>query len=226
MNNDYFAENGLLAKAIPGFAPRQAQVHMAEAVSKAIETAGRLLVEAGTGTGKTFAYLVPALDSGKRVIISTGSKALQDQLYERDLPTLLLAMQYGKPVAQLKGRSNYLCTYRLALLEQEMHFLAADVFADLPKVRQFKARTVSGDVADIPGLQEQAPILPFVTSTNDNCLGRECPDYENCFLVKARRKALDAQVVVINHHLFFCRYVSKRHRIWRVAAGCGCLYLR
>jgi ATP-dependent DNA helicase DinG len=90
-----------------------------------------------------------------------------------------------------------------SLLEQEMHFLAADVFADLPKVRNFKARTLSGDVADIPGLQEQAPILPFVTSTNDNCLGRECPDYETCFLVKARRKALDAQVVVINHHLFF-----------------------
>ena len=203
MDIDYFAENGLLAKTIPGFAPRQAQVHMADAVSKTIKSAGRLLVEAGTGTGKTFAYLVPALDSGKRVIISTGSKALQDQLYERDLPTLLLAMQYGKPVAQLKGRSNYLCTYRLALLEQEMHFLAADVFADLPKVRNFKARTLSGDVADIPGLQEQAPILPFVTSTNDNCLGRECPDYETCFLVKARRKALDAQVVVINHHLFF-----------------------
>lgn len=181
MNIDYFAENGLLAKAIPGFAPREAQVQMADAVSKAIKNAGRLLVEAGTGTGKTFAYLVPALASGKRIVISTGSKALQDQLYERDLPTLLLAMQYGKPVAQLKGRSNYLCTYRLSLLEQEMNFLAADVFADLPKVRQFKSRTISGDVADIPGLQEQAPILPFVTSTNDNCLGGSARTMKNVF---------------------------------------------
>ncbi len=176
---------------------------MSGAVAQAIHDAGCLLVEAGTGTGKTFAYLVPALDSKKRVIISTGSKALQDQLYERDLPTLLLAMQYDKPVAQLKGRSNYLCLYRMALLEQEMNFLAAEVFADLPKVRQFKARTLTGDVADIAGLQEQAPILPFITSTNDNCLGRECPDYEDCYLVKARKKAMDAQVVVINHHLFF-----------------------
>ncbi len=203
MTNDYFAEHGLLAHAIPGFAPRPAQNQMSAAVAQAIHDAGCLLVEAGTGTGKTFAYLVPALDSKKRVIISTGSKALQDQLYERDLPTLLLAMQYDKPVAQLKGRSNYLCLYRMALLEQEMNFLAADVFADLPKVRQFKTRTLTGDVADIAGLQEQAPILPFITSTNDNCLGRECPDYEDCYLVKARKKAMDAQVVVINHHLFF-----------------------
>jgi len=203
LTNDYFAEHGLLAHAIPGFAPRPAQNQMSAAVAQAIHDAGCLLVEAGTGTGKTFAYLVPALDSKKRVIISTGSKALQDQLYERDLPTLLLAMQYDKPVAQLKGRSNYLCLYRMALLEQEMNFLAADVFADLPKVRQFKTRTLTGDVADIAGLQEQAPILPFITSTNDNCLGRECPDYEDCYLVKARKKAMDAQVVVINHHLFF-----------------------
>lgn len=203
MSADFFSKTGLLATAIPGFAPRDAQRQMADLVASTIREQGQLMVEAGTGTGKTFAYLVPALHSGKRVIISTGSKALQDQLYERDLPTLLLAMQYGKPVAQLKGRSNYLCLYRLSLLEQEAQYAAKEILSDLPKVRKFRNRTKTGDVADISGLQEQAPVLSYITSTNDNCLGRECPDYDECFLVKARRKAMDAQVVVINHHLFF-----------------------
>lgn len=203
MSTDFFSKTGLLASTIPGFAPREAQSQMAELVSKTIREQGQLMIEAGTGTGKTFAYLVPALQSGKRVIISTGSKALQDQLFDRDLPTLLDAMEYSKPVAQLKGRSNYLCLYRLTLLEQEAHFLSPELLSDLPKIRQFKTRTKTGDVADITGLQEQAPVLSYITSTNDNCLGRDCPDYDDCYLVRARRKAMDAQVIVINHHLFF-----------------------
>lgn len=182
---------------------------MAEAVALVIKEAGQLLVEAGTGTGKTFAYLVPALLSGKRVIISTGSKALQEQLFNRDLPTLLAAMDSSPAIALLKGRANYLCLERLDQLTATTHLHEAEVLADLVKVKRFALDAKTGDIADIPGLGEQAPILPHVTSSNDNCLGRECPRYDECFLVRARRKALDAQLVVINHHLFFADMVVK-----------------
>jgi ATP-dependent DNA helicase DinG len=207
--SDYFAADGLLARTLSGFAPRESQRLMAEAVSATISGAGQLMVEAGTGTGKTFAYLVPALASGKRVIISTGSKALQEQLYNRDLPTLLAAMEYAQPVALLKGRANYLCLHRLDQLLTTSHLQEAEVLADLVRVKTFSIDAVSGDVAEIPGLLEQAPILPHVTSTNDNCLGRECPRYDDCYLVRARRKAMDAQLLVINHHLFFADMVVK-----------------
>lgn len=182
---------------------------MAEAVANTITGAGQLMVEAGTGTGKTFAYLVPALASGKRVIISTGSKALQERLYNRDLPTLLAAMDYNHPVALLKGRANYLCLHRLDQLLATSHLQEARVLADLVRVKTYSINATSGDVAEIPELLEQTPILPHVTSTNDNCLGRECPRYDDCYLVRARRKAMDAQLVVINHHLFFADMVVK-----------------
>jgi len=207
--SDYFAADGLLARTLSGFAPRTSQRLMAEAVADTITGAGQLMVEAGTGTGKTFAYLVPALASGKRVIISTGSKALQEQLYNRDLPTLLAAMDYSHPVALLKGRANYLCLHRLDQLLATSHLQEAEVLADLVRVKTYSINAISGDVAEIPELLEQAPILPHVTSTNDNCLGRECPRYDDCYLVRARRKAMDAQLVVINHHLFFADMVVK-----------------
>ena len=206
---DFFATQGLLAQTLTGFAPRESQRLMAEAVARTIDATGQLLVEAGTGTGKTFAYLVPALASGKRVIISTGSKALQEQLYNRDLPSLLAAMEYKGAVALLKGRANYLCLHRLDQLMVTSHLQEAEVLADLVRVKRFSIDSASGDIADIPELVEQAPIIAHVTSTNDNCLGRECPRYDDCYLVRARRQAMEAQLLVINHHLFFADMVVK-----------------
>ncbi len=204
-----FKPDGPLARHIDGFKARAPQLEMAEAVSRAIKQGGRLLVEAGTGTGKTYAYLVPALESGKRVVISTGSKNLQEQLFYRDLPTITGALHYTPPVALLKGRSNYLCIERMNRLLSESHLQKPEILSDLVKVKSWSTATDNGDVGDIPGLQENAEILAHVTSTNDNCLGRDCPYYDDCHLVIARRRAMDAQVVVINHHLFFADMAVK-----------------
>ncbi|WED78685.1 ATP-dependent DNA helicase [Aeromonas allosaccharophila] len=204
-----FKPDGPLASHIDGFKARAPQLEMAEAVARAIKSGGRLLVEAGTGTGKTYAYLVPALESGKRVVISTGSKNLQEQLFYRDLPTITGALSYIPPVALLKGRSNYLCIERMNRLLSESHLQKPEVLNDLVKVKSWSTATDNGDVGDIPGLQENAEILAHVTSTNDNCLGRDCPYYDDCHLVVARRRAMDAQVVVINHHLFFADMAVK-----------------
>lgn len=209
MKQDYFAQDGVLARAISGFAPRQAQKHMAEAVDDVLEQQGILLAEAGTGTGKTFAYLVPALNSGKQVVISTGSKALQDQLFQKDLPTMIRALNYARPVALLKGRNNYLCVERLAGFMQETGRSNSQFLADLVAVKQWAVGSDSGDISELGALAEKADILPFITSTNDNCLGRDCPSYKDCHLVKARNKALEAQIVVINHHLFFADMAVK-----------------
>lgn len=204
-----FKPDGPLASHIDGFKARAPQLDMAEAVARAIKSGGRLLVEAGTGTGKTYAYLVPALESGKRVVISTGSKNLQEQLFYRDLPTITGALSYTPPVALLKGRSNYLCIERMNRLLSESHLQKPEILSDLVKVKSWSTATDNGDVGDIPGLQENAEILAHVTSTNDNCLGRDCPYYDDCHLVVARRRAMDAQVVVINHHLFFADMAVK-----------------
>lgn len=204
-----FKPDGPLASYIDGFKARAPQLEMAEAVARAIKSGGRLLVEAGTGTGKTYAYLVPALESGKRVVISTGSKNLQEQLFYRDLPTITGALSYTPPVALLKGRSNYLCIERMNRLLSESHLQKPEILNDLVKVKSWSTATDNGDVGDIPGLQENAEILAHVTSTNDNCLGRDCPYYDDCHLVVARRRAMDAQVVVINHHLFFADMAVK-----------------
>ncbi|GAA3530213.1 ATP-dependent DNA helicase [Zobellella aerophila] len=198
-----FAENGPLARAIDGFVPRAAQVDMAAAVGQALEDKIPLVVEAGTGTGKTYAYLAPVLATDKKVVLSTGSRNLQEQLFHRDLPTLIKALDYHFPVALLKGRANYVCIERLGLLSDAVPQLSAEGLADLQKVRRFLPLTSTGDIGDIPGLPERSEILPLVTSTNDNCLGRDCPHYQDCYLVKARSRAMEAQVVVVNHHLFF-----------------------
>ncbi len=200
---ELFTEQGPLARAIDGFKPRAAQVEMATAVGQALDDKVPLVVEAGTGTGKTYAYLAPVLAAGKKVVLSTGSRNLQEQLFHRDLPTLVKAMNYHHPVALLKGRSNYLCLERLGLLNDSVPMLSAEGLADLQRVRRFVPMTHSGDIGDIPGLAERSEVLPLVTSTNDNCLGRDCGHYQDCYLVKARNKAMEAQVVVVNHHLFF-----------------------
>jgi len=204
-----FAASGRLSSGIDGFVPRQAQTDMALAVEKTIAGKVPLIVEAGTGTGKTFAYLVPALQSGKKTIISTGTKNLQEQLFHRDLPIIKKALGSHNKVALLKGRANYLCLHRMAQHGGNSVLLDPQVLAELSEVRQWASTTKSGDMGEMKSLAEDAKVLPFVTSTADNCLGKDCKDYEDCYMVKARRKALDADLVVVNHHLFFADMALK-----------------
>ncbi|HIF6134976.1 TPA: ATP-dependent DNA helicase [Vibrio parahaemolyticus] len=206
-----FSSEGALGKAIPGFQARQPQIDMAEAVSSAIKDQTQLVVEAGTGTGKTFAYLVPALLSGKKVIISTGSKNLQEQLYHRDLPLMVSALGFYGQVALLKGRSNYLCLDRLSRQMVESHTNESDptLLTQLVKVRSWSSETKTGDLGDCEDLPEDSMIIPTITSTNDNCLGKECPSYTDCFVLKARKRAMDSDIVVVNHHLFLADLAIK-----------------
>ncbi|MGV3002407.1 ATP-dependent DNA helicase [Vibrio sp. E150_018] len=206
-----FSSSGALGKAIPGFQPRPPQIDMAEAVHQAIKNDQQLVVEAGTGTGKTFAYLVPALLSGKKVIISTGSKNLQEQLFHRDLPLMVNALGFTGHVSLLKGRSNYLCLDRLSRQLIESHTNEADpeLLSQLVKVRSWSSESKTGDLGDCEAIAEDSPIISNITSTNDNCLGKECPSYQDCFVLKARKKAMDSDLVVVNHHLFLADLAIK-----------------
>ncbi|UGA55604.1 ATP-dependent DNA helicase [Vibrio sp. VB16] len=206
-----FSADGALGKAIPGFSARKAQLDMAEAVDQAIKNKSQLVVEAGTGTGKTFAYLVPALLSGKKVVISTGSKNLQEQLFHRDLPLMVDALGYYGQVALLKGRSNYLCLDRLSRQVLESHTNEADptLLTQLVKVRSWSSATKSGDLGECEEIAEDSPVIPTITSSNDNCLGKECPSFQDCFVLKARKRAMDSDVIVVNHHLFLADLAIK-----------------
>ncbi|WP_339057219.1 ATP-dependent DNA helicase [Candidatus Regiella endosymbiont of Tuberolachnus salignus] len=208
MTND-FAIEGVLARAITGFNPRESQQKMAQAVREAIKAKQQLVVEAGTGTGKTFAYLVPALRAKCKIIISTGSKALQDQLYGRDLPTIVQAIDFKGQLALLKGRSNYLCLERLAQQLLVGNQQTDNLLKDLAYLRRWSSTTEDGDINTCVKIAEDSLIWPLVTSTHDNCLGADCPKYQDCFVVKARRRAMDADIVVINHHLFMADRVVK-----------------
>lgn len=206
-----FSAHGALGKAIPGFQPRQAQLDMARAIESAIRNQSQLVVEAGTGTGKTFAYLVPALMSGKKVVISTGSKNLQEQLFHRDLPLIVKAIEFFGQIALLKGRANYLCLERLnrQMVESHGHETDSQHFAQLFQIRRWASETKTGDLGECETLPEDSLIIPTITSTNDNCLGKDCPDFQDCFVSKARRKAMDADIVVVNHHLFLADLAIK-----------------
>lgn len=199
---DAFSLEGTLSQNIHGFRPRDAQLEMAQAVGRAVKFAKSAVIEAGTGTGKTFAYLVPALLSGKKTIISTGSKNLQDQLFNRDLPTIQKALKYKGKVALLKGRANYLCLERLDQVIAIGVVGDKSVLADLAKVRKWHTGTKTGDLSECITIAEDSPILPQLVSTAESCLGSDCPNYKECYVVQARRKALEADVVVVNHHLF------------------------
>lgn len=203
MVQEVFAPGGVLARADTHFQPREGQTQMAMAVAHIIEAGGALVVEAGTGVGKTFSYLVPALLSGERVLLSTATKALQDQLFARDLPRL--AQTLGLPVrmALLKGRASYLCLYRMELARQDVSAREPGVARVLAKVESWSHGTRSGDLAELTGLDERSPVIPLVTSTRENCLGSQCPRFRECHVHLARREALAADIVVINHHLFF-----------------------
>jgi ATP-dependent DNA helicase DinG len=194
------------------------QQQLAEEVATAIAGEGTLVCEAGTGTGKTYAYLVPALLSGKRVIISTGTKNLQDQLFHRDLPLVREALRVPVHVALLKGRSNYLCLHRLQQAIAAGQGTATQQ-AELQAVQAWAGRTASGDIAELAEVPEDAPVWPLVTSTVENCLRQECPLYDDCHVVKARREAQTAEVVVVNHHLFLADLALKEQGFGEVLPG-------
>ncbi len=197
-----FADNGLLAQQLDGFKARPAQLEMACAVANAIEQSDTLVAEAGTGTGKTFAYLVPALLSGGKVLVSTASKTLQDQLFDKDIPLVRAAL--GKPItiALLKGRANYLCHHFLQRTLDDGRLPTPKDVEHLQKIKWFAMETHTGDKADCRAVPESAAVWSWVTSTRESCLGSDCEHYQDCFVVKARKQALDADVVVVNHHLF------------------------
>ncbi len=197
-----FAANGVLSRAVPGFVARASQADMAAAVYDTIDDGGTLIAEAGTGTGKTFAYLVPALLAGGKVLISTGTKPLQDQLFRKDLPAVLDALRINAATALLKGRANYVCLHRMARAEAEGLLPTREDVGHLRSVLRFAATTSTGDRAELGSVPENAAIWPLVTSTRDNCLGAECPRFAECFVYKARREAQAADIVVVNHHLF------------------------
>src|SRR5574343_1433777 len=216
-----FAPDGPLAKAIPGFAPRRQQMEMAEHIAHTLKENGVLVAEAGTGTGKTYAYLVPALLGGGKVIISTGTKTLQDQLFNRDLPTVRAALKVPVSVALLKGRANYVCHYHLARNLADGRFTTPEDAGHLRAIGRFMEVTQSGDKAECPEVPEDAAAWMFATSSRDNCLGQECPNIKECFVAAARRAAMDADVVVVNHHLFFADVMLRDEGMGELLPSCN-----
>ena len=214
MNSDFhdvFSPEGPLARALPGYTHRPEQAAMAKAVGLALARLEPLIVEAGTGTGKTFAYLIPALLSGRSVIISTGTRTLQDQLFRRDVPLLAKALGLPAKIALLKGRANYLCRHRMELATQQGSLLGDErgVLRVLARVSRWAATTRSGDLSELTDLPEQSSVWPNITSTRENCLGQECPQFSRCHVFEARRNAQAADIVVVNHHLLLADLALK-----------------
>ncbi len=217
--SDLLGPEGPFAREVPGFAPRAVQQAMAAAVEEAIADRQMLVAEAGTGTGKTYAYLVPALMSGKRVIVSTGTKALQDQLFHRDLPRVRSVLGARLSAALLKGRTNYLCLHRLDQAHKDGHFASREQVAQLQVIRAWSQRTLAGDRAELAEVAEDSPLWPRVTSTAETCLGADCPMFADCFVVKARRAAQEADLVVVNHHLLFADLAIKQEGFGEILPG-------
>ncbi len=201
--SDVFSPDGLLASSIPGYRLRAQQLEMAERIAAAMATNSVLVAEAGTGTGKTYAYLVPALLSGGKVIVSTGTKNLQDQLFSRDIPTVCKALGSPVKVALLKGRANYVCHYHLERSLADGRFITREDASHASRIARFAKKTKTGDKADCGDVPENSAVWGMVTSTRENCLGQDCPSNKECFVLAARREALAADLVVVNHHLFF-----------------------
>lgn len=199
-----FSQNGLLSQYLSNYSPRDAQLRMAQKIEQSLKKKGILLCEAGTGTGKTVAYLVPAILSGKQIIISTGTKNLQDQLYRKDLPVIAAMLesinQRKLNYSLLKGRSNYVCLYRFHKALDEAWY-DEQTQAELQIIRQYLGQTEFADIAEFDSLKEQSPVWSIVTSTTDNCLGKGCPDHDDCYVLKAREQAFEADIIIVNHHL-------------------------
>ncbi len=216
-----FSPDGALAKHIPNFRSRPQQLEMAQAIAEAISTNRQLITEAGTGTGKTYAYLVPALLAGGKVVISTGTKNLQDQLYQRDLPTVRDALKVPVSTALLKGRSNYLCHHHLERAQSDGRFTTREDARHLAKIVKFAGITQTGDKSEASNVPETASVWMQVTSTRDNCLGQECPHHKDCFVLKARKEAMRADVVVVNHHLFFADLMLRDEGLAELLPACN-----
>ncbi|ADE11552.1 ATP-dependent DNA helicase [Sideroxydans lithotrophicus] len=217
----FFSELSPLATEVASFRPRTQQREMALAVAEAIRDNAILVAEAGTGTGKTFAYLVPALLAGGKVVISTGTKNLQDQLFQKDLPMVRDALKAPVSVALLKGRSNYVCHYHLSLAQSNGLFKTREDVKHLAKIVTYAKVTQSGDKSGLADVPENAPIWMHVTSTRDNCLGQECPQHTECFVLKARKEAMEADVVVVNHHLFFADVMLRDEGVAELLPACN-----
>jgi ATP-dependent DNA helicase DinG len=213
------AADGPLAQRLPGYQSRPAQARLAEAIADAFERREELVAEAGTGTGKTYAYLVPALLSGRRVIVSTGTRALQDQLYHRDLPRVREALGAGLRTALLKGRANYLCLYRMNQARGDVKFASREAVAQFQRVLAWSTRTRRGDLAEIEDIPEDSTLWPQITSTAENCLGGECPFWSECFVAKARAEAQAADLVVVNHHLLLADLAIKQEGFGEILPG-------
>ncbi|MEI7968333.1 MAG: ATP-dependent DNA helicase [Betaproteobacteria bacterium] len=223
--DEIFAPEGPLARVIPGFGTRPQQIEMAQAVLRAVEGREVLVAEAGTGTGKTFAYLVPALIAGGKVIVSTGTKTLQDQLYGRDLPLVREALGVSVTAALLKGRANYVCHYHLERAQRDGRFESREDVAHLETIRRFARTSDTGDRGALSAVPENAGIWAQVTSTRENCLGSECPNFKDCFVMQARKRALEADVVVVNHHLFFADVVLRDEGVTELLPRCNAVIL-
>ncbi len=216
-----FAPNGALSAHIDHFRARPQQVELAQAIAEAINSNGQLIAEAGTGTGKTFAYLAPALLAGGKVVISTGTKNLQDQLFQRDLPTVRAALKVPVTIALLKGRSNYVCHYHLEQAQSDGRFASREDIRHLGKIVKYAKMTQTGDKSGLADVPENAPIWMHVTSTRDNCLGQECPQHDECFVLKARKEAMDADIIVVNHHLFFADVMLRDEGVAELLPACN-----
>ena len=218
---EIFSPDGPLAQAISGYRVRGQQLEMAERIAAAIDACSVFIAEAGTGTGKTFAYLVPALRSGGKVIVSTGTKTLQDQLFNKDLPMVRDALKAPVRVALLKGRANYVCPYHLERALADGRFLTREDAADARRISVFAKVTKSGDKAECLEVSENSPVWNHATSTRENCLGQDCPDYKDCFVMQARREAMAADLVVVNHHLFFADVMLRDEGMAELLPACN-----
>jgi ATP-dependent DNA helicase DinG len=213
-----FEAGGALSRTLPDYEPRAGQLEMATAVAARFEQGGVLLAEAGTGTGKTLAYLVPAILSRQRVLVSTGTKNLQEQIYFKDIPTLRQALDVPFTATYMKGRSNYLCLHRLDLLQEGSSPASRDVF--LPIVRDWAARTETGDRAELDDLPEDLPFWSEVSATAESCLGSECPRYDACFVTRMRQRAAESDVVIVNHHLLCADAAVRQNAYGEVIPSC------
>ncbi len=218
---EIFSPDGPLARAIGGYRVREQQVEMAERIAAAIKSCSVFIAEAGTGTGKTFAYLVPALKSGGKVIVSTGTKTLQDQLFNKDLPMVRDALKAPVKIALLKGRANYVCPYHLERALADGRFLTREDAADARRISVFAKVTHTGDKAECLEVNENSPVWGHATSTRENCLGQDCPDYKDCFVMLARREAMAADLVVVNHHLFFADVMLRDEGMAELLPACN-----
>jgi ATP-dependent DNA helicase DinG len=219
--SQFFSDSGPLSRLIPGYRLRPQQLEMAQAVARAIEARSVLIAEAGTGTGKTFAYLAPALARGGKVIVSTGTKTLQDQLFNRDIPTLRNAMQAPVTVALLKGRANYVCHYHLERARNDGRFASRDDVVHLARIEAYAKSSKTGDRGGLAEVPEDATVWPLVTSTRENCLGGDCPHYKQCFVMEARKQAMEADLVVVNHHLFFADVALRDEGVAELLPACN-----